>query len=73
LTQAAFPGPSDLWSHAITAAQECQLWKRAEPQLGYSGLYNLWMFGGQGIPNWTGFTIGYHIVADYRSHHPNVS
>ena len=33
------------------------------------------MFGDKslGIPNWTGFTIGYHIVDDYRRYHPGVS
>jgi uncharacterized protein YjaZ len=33
------------------------------------------MFGDKslGIPNWTGFTIGYHIVNDYRRYHPSVS
>jgi hypothetical protein len=71
--QTAFPGPSDPWTHAITRAQECALWKKAQPQLGYPGVYDLWMFGGYGVPNWTGFTIGYHIVNGYRSHHPNVS
>lgn len=71
--QAAFPGPPDPWAHALTPAQECALWKQAKPQLGSSGLYDLWMFGGAGVPHWAGFTIGYHIVADYRSHHPNVT
>lgn len=73
--QAAFPGPVDPWTHAITPARECALWKEAKPQLGYTGLYDTWMFGDKylGIPNWTGFTIGYHIVNDYRRYHPSVS
>jgi uncharacterized protein YjaZ len=71
--QAAFPGPSNPWTHAITLTQECALWKKAKPQLGYTDLYDPWMFGSPGIPNWTGFTIGYHMVNDYRSHHPSVS
>lgn len=56
--QAAFPGPANPWTHAITPAQECTLWKKAKPQLGYTDLYDPWMFGSAGIPNWTGFTIG---------------
>jgi uncharacterized protein YjaZ len=28
---------------------------------------------GYGVPHWTGFTIGYHIIKDYRSRHPHVS
>jgi uncharacterized protein YjaZ len=31
------------------------------------------MFGTNGIPHWAGFTIGYHIVADYLQHHPRTS
>ncbi|MDR3034476.1 MAG: DUF2268 domain-containing protein [Kitasatospora sp.] len=71
--QAAFPGPPDPWTHAITASQECALWDKAKPQLDNAGLYNLWMFGGRGVPHWTGFTIGYHIINDYRKHHRDVS
>jgi Predicted Zn-dependent protease (DUF2268) len=71
--QAAFPGPPDPFAQAITPAQECTLWEKVKPQLGATNLYNLWMFGGPGVPHWTAFTIGYHIVNDYRNHHPNVS
>jgi len=71
--QAAFPGPADPWTHAITQTQECALWEKAEPQLGYTSFYDAWMLGGYGIPHWTGFTIGYHIVNQYRSHHSGVS
>jgi hypothetical protein len=73
--QAAFPGPVNPWTHAITPARECALWKEAKPQLGYTGLYDTWMFGDKslGIPYWTGFTIGYHIVRDYLRYHPGVS
>ena len=71
--QAAFPGAPDPWTQAITPAQECALWKKAKPQLGTTGLYDPWMFGSPGVPHWTGFTIGYHIVTGYRSHHPNLT
>jgi hypothetical protein len=71
--EAAFPGPSNPWDDAISQSQQCDLWKKAKSQLGYTGLYDLWMFGGYGVPHWTGFTIGYHIVKDYRSRHPHVS
>jgi uncharacterized protein YjaZ len=73
LDQAAFPGPPAPWSQAITPARECGLWDKIQPQLGAAGLYDLWMFGGPGVPHWTAFTIGYHIVNDYRNHHPDVS
>ena len=71
--EAAFPGPPNPWDRAISPGQECTLWREAEPQLGYPGLYDLWMFGGSGVPHWTGFTIGYDIVKDYRDQHPHVS
>jgi hypothetical protein len=57
--QAAFPGPPDPWTRAITPAQECALWQKVKPQLGATNLYNLWMFGGPRVPHWTAFTIGY--------------
>ena len=71
--QAAFPGPPDPSAQAITPAQECTLWDKAKPQLGATNLYDLWMFGGPGVPHWTAFTIGYHIVNDYRNRHRDAS
>ena len=77
--QAAFTGPLDPWADAITQTQECALWKKAQPQLDHTssyspgGLYDLWMFGGPRIPHWTAFTIGYHIITDYRNRHPDAS
>jgi uncharacterized protein YjaZ len=70
---AAFPGPPNPWDRAISPGQECALWKKAQPVLGAAGLFGQWMFGGAGIPHWTGFTIGYDIVTGYRRHHPDVS
>jgi uncharacterized protein YjaZ len=71
--EAAFPGPPNPWDHAISRIQECALWKKAQALQYGTGLYDLWMFGSSGIPHWTGFTIGYHIVKDYLSHHPGRS
>jgi Predicted Zn-dependent protease (DUF2268) len=72
--EAAFPGAPNPWDRAISPGQECTLWNRAKPVLGNTGLYDLWMFGSPGvIPHWTGFTIGYDIVKDYRNRHPQVS
>lgn len=70
--EAAFPGPPNPWDNALGAAQECTMWKQAKPILGDSGLYAQWMFGG-GVPHWTAFTIGYHLVRDYLRHHPHTS
>jgi hypothetical protein len=74
LDEAAFPGPPNPWDRSISPSQECTLWNTAQPDLGDAGMYDLWMFGSPGvIPHWTGFTIGYDIVKDYRDRHPQVS
>jgi Predicted Zn-dependent protease (DUF2268) len=70
---AAFPGTADPWDRAISRNKECALWKQAQPLLAQDFLYDAWMFGQPGIPHWTGFTIGYDIVTDYRHRHPDVS
>ena len=49
------------------------MWQKAKPLLGQLYLYNQWMFGGDGVPYWTGFTIGYDIIRDYRRRHPGTS
>ncbi len=69
----AATGPPNPWDQAMSKSQECVLWNKAEPLLGYSGLYGQWFFGGGGVPHWTGFTIGCHIVSDYHSRHPHAS
>lgn len=71
--EAAFPGPPNPWDNAISRSQECTMWRKAQSMLAYTGLYDLWMFGSPGVPYWTGFTIGYHIVKDYRLRHPHLS
>lgn len=71
--QAAFPGPPDPWGAAITPVQECALWQQAQPVLDVAGLYDRWMLGGPGIPHWTAFTIGYHIVHRFLRQHPHTS
>ncbi|HJZ26445.1 MAG TPA: DUF2268 domain-containing putative Zn-dependent protease [Streptosporangiaceae bacterium] len=73
LDEAAFPGPPNPWDRAISPSQECTLWNTAQLDLQGGGLYDAWMFGSPGIPHWTGFTIGYDIVKDYRDRHPQVS
>ncbi|HEY1642674.1 MAG TPA: DUF2268 domain-containing putative Zn-dependent protease [Streptosporangiaceae bacterium] len=70
---AAFPGTPNPWDRAISRSQECVLWKKAQPLLGQTGLYDQWFFGGPGLPVWTAFTIGYDIVTDYHHHHPGAS
>jgi uncharacterized protein YjaZ len=73
LDETAFPGPPNPSDRAISAGQECAAWRKAQPLLGQVGLYGQWFFGSKGIPNLTGFVIGYHIVSDYHRHHPQTS
>ncbi|HEY2548957.1 MAG TPA: DUF2268 domain-containing putative Zn-dependent protease [Streptosporangiaceae bacterium] len=71
--RAAFPGPVDPWAQALTARQQCTLWRQARPLLGDHGSGQHWMLGGDGVPHWAGFSIGYQIVRDYLLRHPHVS
>jgi uncharacterized protein YjaZ len=71
----AFSGTNAPWDEAVTPIQEHSLWNRAQPVLDQGGLsvYSQWFYGGDGIPQWTGFTIGYHIAEDYIQRHPGTS
>jgi Predicted Zn-dependent protease (DUF2268) len=71
----AWPNLHDPWADAVMVPQEAALWQRAQSDLALSGrqVYDEWFFGIGGIPRWTGFTIGYHIVRDYLSRHPNMT
>jgi hypothetical protein len=71
----AFPGTNAPWDDALTPAQEHTLWGRAEPLLNQTGLhlYEQWFYGGDGVPEWAGFTIGYHVAEDYIQHHPGTT
>jgi uncharacterized protein YjaZ len=71
----AFPGTDAPWDNALTRVQAHALWNQAQPLLTQGGLlvYAQWFFGGDGVPKWAGFTIGYHIAEDYIQHHPGTS
>ncbi len=63
-----FPAtPPHPWDSALSKKQEADLWRRAKPLLEAAGGYNHrpWFFGGDGIPRWTGYTLGYRIVDAY--------
>lgn len=70
---AAFPGRPHPWTDAISPAQQCTMWKLAEPLLRSDGRYCQWMFGFAGVPHWTGFTLGNPIVRDDRFRHRHES
>jgi uncharacterized protein YjaZ len=71
----AFPGTDAPWDNALTPVQEHALWNRAQPVLDLGGLsvYSQWFYGGDGVPQWTGFTMGYHIAVDYIQRHSGTS
>jgi uncharacterized protein YjaZ len=71
----AWPGLVEPWMNAIGRSQEMALWAKMQPSLHTSGVavYDDWFFGSSGIPRWTGFTIGYHIVTDYLRRHPQAT
>jgi hypothetical protein len=71
----AFPGTNAPWDNALTSAQEHALWKQAQPLLTQGGLtvYSEWFYGGDAVPKWAGFTIGYHMAENYIQHHHGTS
>jgi hypothetical protein len=71
----AFPGTDAPWDNALTPVREHAFWNQAQPLLTQGGLtvYSQWFYGGDGVPKWAGFTIGYHIAEEYIQHHPGTS
>lgn len=65
------------WSKALTKKQKKMWLKRAETILHRSHFspqdYRAWFLGSNknAIPRWTGYTLGYDIVAAYLKAHPN--
>ncbi|HEX5798822.1 MAG TPA: DUF2268 domain-containing putative Zn-dependent protease [Gaiellaceae bacterium] len=63
-----FPAtPSQPWTTALSRKQEAQLWREAQSNLEIPGGYDhhAWFLGSSDVPRWTGYTLGYRIVADY--------
>lgn len=61
------------WGDALTPEQEAELWPQIQSAAGTSGQARRWLFGSEGIPRWTGYTIGTRIVDAFRAGHPEVS
>lgn len=74
---AAYPGPPDPFTQALTPSQECTMWTKEKPLLSRpdptASLYDQWMDGGQGVLPTSLFTIGYQIAVDYLRAHPQAS
>jgi hypothetical protein len=64
----AFPDtPPQPWDHALSAEQEAELWRKAQPILDVPGGYNhpVWFRGSGSLPRWAGYTLGYRIAEAY--------
>ena len=64
------------WDRALTPAQEASMWTKARARLDATGGahdFLSWFMGSAGIPHWTAYTIGYHVVSGYLSRHPGVT
>lgn len=72
-----YPGMVHPWTNALNSNQEYELWQQIQPFLNNLDLqyelYGKWFFGGDGIPNAAGYTIGYRIVQNYLNRHPIMS
>jgi uncharacterized protein YjaZ len=70
-----FPQQLSPWDQALTPKQELTVWKRMQDDLGSPDLMaqRRYMFGGQGIPRWAGYTIGFHIVQAFLRSHPRAT
>lgn len=62
------------WSVALNANQISKMMKKVKEEY-YNKDYDYiaWMFGSKekGIPKWTGYTLGYKLVAEYLKKHPD--
>jgi uncharacterized protein YjaZ len=63
------------WTDGLTPAQEKQAWADAQALLSTAdfSLHATWFFGAGAIPRWAGYTLGSHIVAAYRTKHPELT
>jgi len=61
--------PVPPWDIALSMTQLSAYWKKAEPLLDRSdlALNRTWLFGGPGVPRWTAYSLGAHLVASVRA------
>ncbi len=62
------------WSVALGKSQIKQMMERAENEYNNKNYnHNEWFFGSKekGIPKWTGYTLGYNLVAEYLKKNPD--
>ena len=60
--------PPTPWADALTAEQEARWWRRAQAHLTdpfTAEDFERWFFGREGVPRWTGYTLGAKLVRAY--------
>jgi uncharacterized protein YjaZ len=61
-----------IWDIALNKKQIENFKKLATKEFFNKKYYhNNWFFGSKNIPKWTGYTLGFNLVADYLKKHPN--
>ncbi|MES2216494.1 MAG: DUF2268 domain-containing putative Zn-dependent protease [Patescibacteria group bacterium] len=73
ITGRKFPSP---WSQALTTEQKSVFLEKASKEWDRPTYDNaMWFFGAtpEVIPRWTGYTIGYDLVAEYLKSHPGTT
>ena len=70
-----FPDMKSAHTTALSKEQEAEQWKSMQSFLDDTSdvIHSKYMIGGDGIPLWTGYTIGFNIVQSYIQNHPNAS
>ena len=65
-------GPLPPWSNAFPRREGSRYLDRARPEFDSTRFdFGAWFFGlGTDLPPWTGYTLGYRLVRDYRADHP---
>lgn len=59
------------WSHALDSLQLIEMMAEAEAIWHESPYdHNAWFFGNETIPRWTGYSLGYELVKQYKNNNP---
>ena len=68
--------PAIPWVHPLAADEERTVWHSARAALGAPDdldLHNQWFVGGQGLPKWAGYRLGYAVARAYLRRHANAT
>lgn len=64
----------DVWDLSLTSGQLKKFSKIAKEDKSTDYYLYDWLFGNkkQGIPKWTGYSVGFYLVGEYLKKHPNI-